>query len=204
LKVAGAKEGVFVVEVTPGGPSEKAGMKEGDVITAINGKPVVHGNQLIGTVTATPLGSSLNITVERDGKRHDLKVVVADLAQIFPEQYGNGREESTKNGEPTTVKFGMQIQNLTEQQAERLGVKQKGGVQVMSVEPSSFADDIGLLPGDVIVSINRQPVNSTEDITKFSGTLKPGDAVQFRVLSKGRNNDWAARFAAGTLPNNLR
>ena len=204
LKVAGAKEGVFVVEVTPGGPSEKAGMKEGDVITAINGKPVVHGNQLISTVTSTPLGSSLNITVERDGKRHDLKVVVADLAQIFPEQYGNGREESTKSSEPTTVKFGMQIQNLTEQQAERLGVKQKGGVQVMSVEPSSFSDDIGLQPGDVIVSINRQPVNSTDDITKFSSALKPGDAVQFRVLSKGRNNDWVARFAAGTLPNNLR
>ncbi len=199
LKVAGVKEGVFVVQVTPGGPSEKAGMKEGDVITAINGKPVQDGNQLIGTVTSTPLGSSLNITVEREGKRHDLKVVVADLAQIFPEQYGNGSEDSAKS-EPTTVKFGMQIQNLTEQQADRLGIKQKTGVQVMSVEPGSFSDDIGLLPGDVIVSVNRQPVNSTEDIAKFSSTLKPGDAVQFRVLSKGRNNDWSARFAAGTLP----
>ena len=137
--------------------------------------------------------------MEREGKRHDLKVVVADLAQIFPEQYGNGSEDSAKS-EPTTVKFGMQIQNLTEQQADRLGIKQKSGVQVMSVEPGSFSDDIGLLPGDVIVSINRQPVNSTEDIAKFSSTLKPGDAVQFRVLSKGRNNDWSARFAAGTLP----
>ena len=56
----------------------------------------------------------------------------------------------------------------------------------------------------MIVSINRQPVNTTDDITKFSSALKPGDAVQFRVLSKGRNNDWVARFAAGTLPNNLR
>ena len=129
---------------------------------------------------------------------------MADLAQIFPEQFGNGREESSKNGEPTTVKFGMQIQNLTEQQADRLGIKQKTGVQVKAVEPSSFADDIGLLPGDVIVSVNRQPVNSTEDIAKFSGTLKPGDAVQFRVLSRGPNNDWSARFAAGTLPTNGR
>jgi serine protease Do len=204
LKVAGAKEGVFVVQVTPGGPSEKAGMKEGDVIVAINGKPITDGNQLIGTVTSTHLGSSLNITVERDGKRHELKVIVADLAQIFPEQYGNERDDSAKNGEPTTAKFGMQIQNLTEQQAERLGIKQKGGVQVKSVEPSSFADDIGLLPGDVIVSVNRQPVNSTADIAKFSGTLKPGDAVQFRVLSKGPNNEWSARFAAGTLPTNGR
>jgi serine protease Do len=204
LKVAGVKEGVFVAQVRPGGPSEKAGMKEGDVITAINGKPVSDGNQLVGTVTSTPLGSSLNITVEREGKRHDLKVVVADLAQVFPERYGNGQEDPTKGGEPTTVKFGMQIQSLTEQQADRLGIKQKGGVQVMSVEPGSFADDIGLLPNDVIVSINRQTVNSAEDITKFSATLKPGDAVQFRVLNKGRNNDWTARYAAGTLPTNGR
>jgi serine protease Do len=94
----------------------------------------------------------------------------------------------------------MQIQNLTEQQADRLGIKQKGGVQVKSVEPSSFADDIGLQPGDVIVSVNRRPVTSTEDIAKFSATRKPGDAVQFRVLSRGPGNDWTSRYAAGTLP----
>ena len=200
LSVAGVKEGVFVEQVTPGGPSEKAGMKEEDVITAINGKPIVDGNQLIGTVASTPVGTPLNVTVEREGKRHDLKVVVADRALLFPEQDADGRQDSTPNGEPTTAKFGMQIQNLTEQQADRLGIKQKGGVQVKSVEPSSFADDIGLQPGDVIVSVNRRPVTSTEDIAKFSATRKPGDAVQFRVLSRGPGNDWTSRYAAGTLP----
>ena len=204
LKVAKVQEGVFVEQVTPGGPGEKAGVKEGDVIVAINGKPISDGNQLVGTVTVTPIGSALNITVEREGKRHELKVVVADLAQIFPERYGNGREDSTKNIEPTSVKFGMTLQSLTEQQADRLGIKQKGGVQVLSVEPSSFAEDIGLQKGDVIVAVNRQPVNSRDDIDKFSNTLKPGDAVQFRVLSKGQNNDWSARYAAGTLPPNGR
>jgi len=205
LKVAGVKEGVFVVQVTPGGPSEKAGMKEGDVIVGINGKPVRDGNELIGTVTATPLGSSLNIAVEREGKRHDLKVVVADLAQIFPEQYGNGREESKGPIEPTSAKFGMQIQSLTAQQADRLGIQpQKGGVQVMAVEPGSFAEDIGLQAGDIIVAANRQPVTSAEDITKFGNSLKVGDAVQFRVLNKGRGNEWTPRYAAGTVPNNAR
>jgi serine protease Do len=202
LKVAGVKQGVFVEQVTPGGPSEKAGMKEGDVLTSINGKPVSDGNQLVGTVASTPVGTPLNITVEREGKRHDLKVVVADRAQLFPEQDANGPQDSTPNGEPASVKFGMQIQNLTEQQADRLGIKQKGGVQVKSVEPSSFAEDIGLQPGDIIVSVNRQPVNSTADISKFGATLKPGDAVQFRVLARGPGNDWSARYAAGTLPYN--
>jgi serine protease Do len=207
LKVAGAKEGVFVEQVASGGPSEKAGMKDGDVIVAINGKPVHDGNQLIGTVTATPLGSALNITVDRDGKRHDLKVVVADLAQIFPDQYGSGRENTSKDVEPTAVSFGMQIQNLTDQQADRLGVKQKGGVQVVSVEPNSFAEDIGLSQGDIIVSINRLPVNTTDDISKIRGTLRAGDAVQFKVLRKtgGRNSsEWGPSFVAGTLPSNAR
>jgi serine protease Do len=70
------------------------------------------------------------------------------------------------------------------------------------VEPGSFAEDIGLQAGDVIVAANRQPVNSTEDVTKFGNSLKPGDAVQFRVLNKGRSGDWSSRYAAGTVPSN--
>src|SRR5271157_4985324 len=84
LKVAGVKDGVFVVQVTPGGPSEKAGMKEGDVIVAINAKPVHDGNQLIDTVTATPVGNTVNLAVLRDGKRDNYKVVVGNWAQIHP------------------------------------------------------------------------------------------------------------------------
>jgi S1-C subfamily serine protease len=74
------------------------------------------------------------------------------------------------------------------------------------VEPNSFAEDIGLAPGDVIVSINRQPINTTEDISRVRTNLKAGDAVQFKVLRKaGRNStDWSPSFVAGTLPSNSR
>ena len=63
MKASGTNEGVFVLEVAPGGPSEKAGLKEGDIIVAINGKTIHAGDELIGTVTTTPVGDTLNITV---------------------------------------------------------------------------------------------------------------------------------------------
>jgi serine protease Do len=101
------------------------------------------------------------------------------------------------------VSFGMQIQNLTDRQRETLGLKVKDGVQVVSVEDSSFAFDIGLQQGDIIVSINRHEVSSKEDVTRIRDTLKPGDAVQFRVMRRtGRGTDWAPTFVAGTLPLN--
>ena len=199
LRVAGTKEGVFVERVEPGGPSDKAGMKEGDVISTVNGKPIHEGNELINTVTSTPVGDALNVGVIRDGKHENLKVVVGDLAQIFPKEFGNPNDELSKNGDATTVSFGMQIQNLTDRQRDTLGMKVKGGVQVVSVEDSSFASDIGLQQGDVILSINRHEVNSKEDVTKIRDTLKPGDAVQFLVLRRS-GRDWARTFAAGTLP----
>jgi len=201
LKVAGVKEGVFVEQVAPGGPSDKAGMKEGDVIVSVNGKPIREGTDLINTVTSTPIGNALNIGVDREGKHENLKVVVGDLAQIFPKEFGNPNDEASKNGDATTVSFGMQIQNLTDRQRDTQGIKVKSGVQVVSVEPNSFAEDIGLQQGDIIVSINRHEVAAKEDITRIRDSLKPGDAVQFRVMRRsGRGSDWAPAFVAGTLP----
>jgi len=204
LGVAGEKAGVFVEYVAPGGPSEKAGVKEGDVIVAINGKPVREGNQLVDTVTQTPVGSALNFTVQRDGKRQDLKIVVADMSQVFPETYGKDHAAPVHGEEATSLSFGMQIKNLTAQMYESMGLKQKG-VQVVSVEPNSFADDIQLVPGDVIVSINRQPVTTTDDVKRIQQSMKPGDPVQFRVMRRagGRNStEWQPAFVAGTLPVN--
>jgi S1-C subfamily serine protease len=97
----------------------------------------------------------------------------------------------------------MSIQNLTERQRENLGLKEKGGVQIVDVDPNSFAEDIGLARNDVIVSINRVPVNSLEDVKKVQATLKPGDAVAFHVMRRigqGANGTWQSQYVAGTLP----
>jgi serine protease Do len=81
---------------------------------------------------------------------------------------------------PTEVKFGFRPRPLTEQ--ERDSVDTRRGVMVTLVEQDSFAEEIGIQNGDVIDSINRQPVNSLEDIRTVQAKLKPGDAVAFHVL----------------------
>ena len=75
----------------------------------------------------------------------------------------------------------------------------KGGVVIAAVEPGSFAEDIGLTKGDVIVAINRQPVSSGADVRNMVQSAKPGEAMAFKLM---RNTDgkWNSLFTAGTLP----
>ena len=119
-------------------------------------------------VTATPIGNSLDVTVLRDGKRENFKVVVGDLAQFFPDRFGNGNDSGQAQPGATTVSFGMSIQTLTDRQRETFGIQEKGGVQVVDVDPNSFAEDCGLIRNDVVLSINNKPVTSTEDVKKIA------------------------------------
>jgi serine protease Do len=202
LKANGVNNGVFVGTVVPGGPSDKAGMKAEDIILAINGKTLKNGDDLIEAVTSTPIGEAINLTILRDGKHENLRVVVGDLSQLFPEQFGNGKEPDAAKSSATAVDFGMTIKPLTAGMRDSLGIKESGGVVIDSVEPASFAEDIQLLPGDVLLAINHQPVNSIPDVQRVESTLKPGQAVQFKLLRKaqGRGAEWQTTFAAGTLP----
>jgi serine protease Do len=198
----GVNEGVFVQKVEPGGPAEKAGLKEADIISTINGKPIHQGNDLVNMVTATPVGTPVTLGVLRSGKQENFKVVVGNLAQIFPERFGTGTEPEAVKPEGTTVSFGISIMDMTDQRRESLGIKQPGGVMVAEVEPNSFAEDIGLRQNDILTDINKQPINSTADVKRVQATLKPGQPVAFRVLRRDRGDKGAytATFLAGTLP----
>ena len=99
LRVYGASHGVFVEQVEPEGPADKAGVKPEDVITSINGKPVMRGQDLIDMVADTPVGQSLQVGLVRDKKPMTLTVTVGDRTKIFADQYGGAKQTPGPNGE---------------------------------------------------------------------------------------------------------
>lgn len=206
LKVYGSDHGVFVQTVMPDEPAEKAGMKQGDVVTAINGHRIDKGQDLIDMVADSPLGSTLKFSILRDKKPMTLDVVVGDRSIVLAENRpGAGSGQSDNSPDATAMKFGMSVQAL--RQTDRQNMNFKGGVMIASTETGSFAEDIGLQKGDVIVEMNRQPVNSPEDVRRIQTTLKPGDAVAFHIMrqtmnQRGGTGEWQSAFVAGTVPAN--
>jgi len=71
---------------------------------------------------------------------------------------------------------------------------------VQDVKPGSFADDTGLTRGDIILEINKQPINSQEDFDRVQGNLKSGQDVVFLVRQRGAGRNGGTIFLAGTLP----
>jgi serine protease Do len=209
LKVYGASHGVFVREITPGGPADKANVKPEDIISSINGKPINKGQDLIDMVADSDVGSTLKLGVIRDKKTLTLDIVVGDRDKVFSElaQNGAGAPGGTTEGGAQQLKFGMSVQALRSAERQAMNFKGANGVLIASTEPGMFADDIGLEKGDVIVELNRQPVNSPEDIRRIQNTLKPGDPVAFHVMRQaqqrvGGNGEWQSLFLAGSVPAN--
>ncbi len=206
LKVYGANHGVFVEKVEPDGPADKAGIKAEDVVTDVQGKPINKGQDLIDIVADSPVGSPVKVGIIRDKKPMTLSVVVGDRTKIFAELYGGKKpdEKADSSSDGMQVRFGMTIQPLNSGLRQRLNYKGDGSVMIASVETGSFAEEIGLGKGDIVLQLNRQNVSSPEDIKKIQGNLKPGDSVVFRVVRQAMSargtGDWQPLFLSGKVP----
>ena len=210
LRAMGLTAGVFVETVTPGGPAAKAGLKENDVIVALNGRAVQDGNDLVNRVADLDVGTTADLTVDRDGKKMNFKLTIGDREEAMRAD-NNGiqvdpvEKEQALPSSPTNpaVKFGIRLKDLAADEAKGLPTSEKKGVRVAHVEEGSFAEEIGLLDNDVIVWVNRQTVGSFEDVKRIQAALKPGDAVAFvveRPLGMRSKVEYQRRTFSGTLP----
>ncbi len=167
------RRGALVSDVTSGGPAEKAGIRSGDVIVAFNGKEIKDEHELPQTVAATKPGIKVDMRLLREGKEITLPVTIAEM-QGEPGKPAGGGHDLSKD-------FGLTVQNITPEIAQRLGIENTKGVVVTGVAEGSAAEDAGFEEGDVVRQINRLPVSNIAEFTKLAAKLKADKTTLFLV-----------------------
>ncbi len=158
-------EGAVVSDVSADGPAENAGIKQGDVITAVNGQPVSGPNALRLRIAETAPGTVVRLQIWRNRQQRDIAVKLGEL----PEK--NERASLDGAAAPTAL-AGLQVDDLTPQVARALRLPgDTRGVVVTAVAEDSPAADAGLQHGDVIQQINRQPVANVRDFNRIAGRV---------------------------------
>ena len=158
--------GVLINSVKAGSPADKAGIKQGDVVTAVGGVNVVDSNEFRNKIANTAPGTDVNLTVMRDGRE---QTFTTKLGEFNPEQIAANDKNTDKSGDTENLsaggKLGLQVEPLTPAIAGQLGLKDvKGGLVITGVQAGSKAEDAGLQQGDVIMQINRRSVNTLSDV----------------------------------------
>ena len=187
--------GVIVGEVVPGGGAAKAGIKSGDILISIAGRQIKDGDDLVADISSRAVGSKVEIGYLRDKKPGSANVTIGDRAETYKGVTGATEESSApEQADPGQAKLGITVTAIPAAAAAKMGIQ--GGLTVTNVAPGSFADDIGLGKGIVILEINRQPITDEASYRNIVGRLKIGDDVVFVVRDPRQKTN---NFVGGTL-----
>ncbi|MEI9813392.1 MAG: DegQ family serine endoprotease [Acidobacteriota bacterium] len=182
--------GALVGDVTSGSPAEKAGLKAGDIITEINGSGVADYADLRVKVASMAPNTSAKLKVFRDGAAKDFTVVLGSTAS---EERASSDAGSSNSDGP---KLGIGV----EPAGKRLGKTGQTGLVITSVEPGSAADEAGLRQGDVILEVNRKPVNEAADLQKAVAASKNESLLLYVDGATDRNGKGAGKHFVPVQP----
>ena len=161
-------QGALVADVTPDGPSARAGLHAGDVVEQVDGQAVSSASNLTQKVAMAQVGQDVRLQVLRDGRAVDLTIRAGlrpSEAQLVADTRDAGDEGQGGQASAPTV-LGMQLGRLSDQTRQQFGLAdQRSGVVVEGVRPNSDAQEKGLQPGDVIVKAGARPVMSAGDVS---------------------------------------
>jgi serine protease Do len=174
--------GAIVTQVEPSSPGAKAGLKIGDLITALDGKSVSDASQLQVVVGQTRPGTTIKLAVVRDGKNMEVPVT---LEKMGARDKNEDESASSESGKP---RWGLGLGDITPDVRQQLQASgEVKGAVVERVLPGSPADNAGLRPGDVIVSVNRHETQSASDAQKALSSVPKGQDALVLVWSQGGN-----------------
>ena len=185
-----AAGGALVAGVIKNDPAEKAGLKAGDVVVEFDGRPVRSDRDLVSIVGGTPVGRKVAIKVVRDGQNRTIEVKVAKRSDDKDEVAAEGDEEPSLK-ETGKARIGVQVQDVTKELAERLGLDDIAGALVTDVGDGTPAERAGIERGDVILEVNRQPVENAAAFAKAVRAAEPGRSLLLLVRS-GRGTRYVA------------
>jgi serine protease Do len=170
--------GALIGEVTPNSPAARAGLKQGDIITEINGEPVRDANQLRLKVGMMEPNSKVTLKVLRNGGTQDVAVTLGE----FPSKQESA---SLQNGS-SQEGLGINVENLTPEIARDLSLPASTkGVVVDQVSNGGKAADAGLQRGDVIEQVNHQPVTNVDDFSQAVSKSQQDAPVLLLVNREG-------------------
>lgn len=174
------KGGALVSDVFKGDPADQAGIKVGDIITEINGKPIKDTHELLLTIAALQVGHKMNVKAIRDGKEMTFRVTVAErkdnVAQVA--------EKSDKGH------FGISVQEITPEIARQLSIRSEG-VIITDIQEGSPADEVGMQPQDIIVQVNRVKIASINDYNREISKAAQKKSVTL-LVKRGRASFFVA------------
>jgi serine protease Do len=172
--------GALVSQVTPDSPASKAGLKSGDVLRKLNGNRIENGSALQLAVSQIRPGNTIELGILRDGKPETVKVTVGEF-HGGTEQAQNSKAENQQHG-----KLGISVGSLSPDMRSQLNIPSNvNGAAIQNVRPGSPADDAGLSQGDVILEVNRKPVQDPESLVGQLQSVPAGKDVLLLVWSRG-------------------
>jgi serine protease Do len=176
-------KGALVGEVVANGPAAKAGIKEGDVITAVNGQPVADANSLKMLMSGISPDAKLALDVLRDGKVEHITAKAGER-EVARNGRGKSADKLSKNDDEGVLN-GVAVDDIDNNSRSQLDLPNRlKGAVIVQVEPESAAARAGLKVGDVILEINKQPVKSAKDAVDLSAKAE-GKKTLVRLWSRG-------------------
>ena len=169
--------GALVSEVLKASPAEKAGLKQGDVVIAYNGKEIRDASQLRNEAASSPIGKEVKVTIIREGKKREVPVRIESM---------ESRVQAT--AVPIRERLGVTVRPAAAKEATRLKLRPGQGVVITRVEAGSPGAKAGLEPGDVILEVNEIALSSPQDLSGALALVKPGQQILAAVVD-GRTGE---------------
>ncbi|MBS1796513.1 MAG: PDZ domain-containing protein, partial [Acidobacteria bacterium] len=176
-------KGVIVSNVRKGSAAEKAGLKQDDIITAINGDRIDDGNVLRNKVASTMPGTEIKLTILRDGQEQELTAKLDEFDAEAAKKTNQDDKDNPDNPSKPTGKLGLDLKPVTPDEARKLQLPEgTGGLLVTDIDPNGAAAAEGVAPGDVILKVNRQPVQTLDEMQ--SALEKSGDKPILLLIAR--------------------